>query len=371
MYNRILNRPMFKRGGDVMDAKGTGITSGLDNPRQGYHRGRVVRPGGYNGDERTMPIWEIINRMKKQNVVTPKQKSGAFWEGISQGFGGAKTLSEAVMNAVSAQSAAIKPYEDAVAKKGLMLDELGVKGEFDVLTETIAKEGKSGSKQFDIGADAKTANLIVKFNHEKYELKKELNDENTSEERKLEIEDRDLETVNAVLAEIGSQQSMWDWLQGSQGLMTEFLYYKDDLEAKKNPETGESYTESEAFLEALRYYKKIRDAGKGAKTGGRVGYQQGMNYNMLQDQVTDTIKTPQEQIKMTENITEMQTPSPVQSLSFQELRSRLPQEITDDIVQLLASSEQALIDFATIRTQQDIDAFNQKYDVNLVLPQGA
>ena len=36
MYNRVLNRPMFKRGGDVMDAQGTGITSGLDTPRQRY-----------------------------------------------------------------------------------------------------------------------------------------------------------------------------------------------------------------------------------------------------------------------------------------------------------------------------------------------
>ena len=59
MYNRILNRPMFKRGGDVMDAKGTGITSGLDTPR----RGRVTAPGGYGGDERTMQIWEIINTL--------------------------------------------------------------------------------------------------------------------------------------------------------------------------------------------------------------------------------------------------------------------------------------------------------------------
>ena len=33
MYNRILNRPMFKLGGKTVDAQGTGITSGLDTPR--------------------------------------------------------------------------------------------------------------------------------------------------------------------------------------------------------------------------------------------------------------------------------------------------------------------------------------------------
>ena len=60
--------------------------------------------------------------------------------------------------------------------------------------------------------------------------------------------------------------------------------------------------------------------------------------------------------------------SPVQSLTFEELRARLPNTITDDIVTLIASSEQALADFANIQTQQDVNSFNQKYEVNLQLP---
>ena len=61
----------------------------------------------------------------------------------------------------------------------------------------------------------------------------------------------------------------------------------------------------------------------------------------------------------------------VQDLSYNELRSRLPQEISNDIVQLLANSKQALMDFANIQTGEDIASFNQQYDVNLTLPQGA
>ena len=49
-------------------------------------------------------------------------------------------------------------------------------------------------------------------------------------------------------------------------------------------------------------------------------------------------------------------------------RARLPKEITDDIVQLMANSAEALEDFASISTQQDVDQFNKKYNVNLVLP---
>ena len=61
----------------------------------------------------------------------------------------------------------------------------------------------------------------------------------------------------------------------------------------------------------------------------------------------------------------------VQDLSYSELRTRLPQEISDEIVMLLANSKQALVDFANIQTGEDVASFNQQYDVNLTLPQGA
>ena len=57
-----------------------------------------------------------------------------------------------------------------------------------------------------------------------------------------------------------------------------------------------------------------------------------------------------------------------QKIDYETLRARLPREITDDIVKLIASSPEALEDFATIQTQQDVVLFNQKYDVELVLP---
>jgi hypothetical protein len=39
MYNRILKRPMFKRGGSSFQAQGTGITSPYDTPRKKYNVG--------------------------------------------------------------------------------------------------------------------------------------------------------------------------------------------------------------------------------------------------------------------------------------------------------------------------------------------
>jgi len=51
-------------------------------------------------------------------------------------------------------------------------------------------------------------------------------------------------------------------------------------------------------------------------------------------------------------------------LTFEELRARLPKEVSDQV----ATSEAALLDFANIDTQEDISIFNQKYNVDLQLP---
>ena len=91
-------------------------------------------------------------------------------------------------------------------------------------------------------------------------------------------------------------------------------------------------------------------------TGGRVGLAEGTQPESV---VEETV--------MKEGPSDVAI-KPVNKLSYPELRDRLPREITDDIVQLIANSEEALQDFAYIRTQRDINDFNVKYGVNLILP---
>ena len=94
--------------------------------------------------------------------------------------------------------------------------------------------------------------------------------------------------------------------------------------------------------------------------GGRIGYADG---------------TTEEEVKMTETVVDTPgAPTPerqVLKLSYSELRNKLPKEISDDIVELLANSTEALQDFAYITTQDDVSNFNVKYGVNLVIPQTA
>ena len=63
-----------------------------------------------------------------------------------------------------------------------------------------------------------------------------------------------------------------------------------------------------------------------------------------------------------------QSPSGSSILSFAELRARLPREVSDEVVRLLATSEAALLDFAQIQTQDDIARFNKNYSADLQLP---
>jgi len=91
--------------------------------------------------------------------------------------------------------------------------------------------------------------------------------------------------------------------------------------------------------------------------GGRVGYANGgASMPMVDPNATqrDTMTAPPTQQSS--------------ALTFQELRRRLPPEVSDKVITLIVSSEEALMDFAQIQTPEDVARFNQKYNADLVLP---
>ena len=109
--------------------------------------------------------------------------------------------------------------------------------------------------------------------------------------------------------------------------------------------------------------------------GGRIGYQLGVGPNVMEEQVTDTLEMPGETIQASEQVEEVlpktgatgDIPMPGQD-PYLLLRARLPQEVTDDVVRLIAYNPEAFADFAAIESQEDVMLFNQKYQVELVLP---
>ena len=57
------------------------------------------------------------------------------------------------------------------------------------------------------------------------------------------------------------------------------------------------------------------------------------------------------------------------NISYEQLRDRLPPEISNEIVLLLSESYEAFADFAELQTQADVNEFNTKYNFQLFLPQ--
>ena len=126
--------------------------------------------------------------------------------------------------------------------------------------------------------------------------------------------------------------------------------------ANENPK----YIAEETAKRYIELYNKMIKESMGLAEGGRANFSMGGGADVMEEQVTEISETQPKEIAPTGD-----------SLSYEELRSRLPKEITDDIVVILAESPQALVDFAEIQTQTDVDEFNMKYGVNLSLPSGA
>jgi hypothetical protein len=210
------------------------------------------------------------------------------------------------------------------------------------------KYGVSG-KSYDPGAAVKTSNLIKSLDDEKLALKTEqsellsvLTGDRTAEQKQRikEIEVR-LGSIDQIKSNILKESSLIEKIGA--------LDQTDQLNTIIDQNMAKGMTYQEAFEAAIKQFEFLQSMADGGRAGYNVG---GMTGMAAPQQTSQTIQE-----------------SPAQDLTYAELRSRLPNSISDQVVQLLANSKQALLDFAEIRTQQDVDQFNQQYDVTLTLPQ--
>ena len=165
-------------------------------------------------------------------------------------------------------------------------------------------------------------------------------------------------------------------------LATMRVEYQDALRdiqkysGKKDAASKKKVAEAQATIKEYAEYAKIAGVTiPGLPTmaeGGRVNRALGTPEmgEITETIEQETVKTPTGKVEATEvaaaeNVEPMRE---VPVMDFATLRSRLPKEITDDIVQLLANSKEALQDFYYINSQNDVSNFNTKYGVNLILP---
>ena len=371
---------MFKIGGVA-----EGITSGLDNPqltasRQPYNRGRVVNPGGYKGDPDLVgSALESLKDERVQELIGGQRRPQ--WPQFLTSFGLDLLSRPPEGNIFQTAAAAAKgPYSQMMAtrgERGAREDKLkaALFGEFlDVETrkheaqkKVEAEAAGKTDKSFDPGQAAKIAKLRDDMYQKQLELETEKSQiEAIPENERSEVQKNRL--IQIVEAELPSTQGTIAQLEGAQSIIEQIntAGQMDAFNDLIGEYEGEGMTYEEAFLAAIKFYEGIFSRmGEEKAEGGRIGYQ---NAGSVMPNAMPSAMPAAMQTQAPRTMDQGQDDT-VQDLSFEELRARLPQEITNDIVKLLSESKQALVDFANIRTQQDVNAFNQKYDVNLVVPQ--
>ena len=377
--NRTLRRPMFRIGGSA-----EGITSGLDMPktnasRQGYEPGGNVEPE---------------SRLKFPNTDISRYKNMSDQQAASEYDLGSR-YNRAMKFIESKRAPRRDNLNDFLISMGLDLvsrptsgnifADLGAsaKGPF---AEYRAAKSQTASDQDKLSqaligdimeqmSDEEIARIKAKAEQGKggkqfeYKGKYEDYQKLLEQQRNLEAQKRQLEEQNKTVKNEETDEVI------SGGQFDEQIRIIDQ-QIEDNAKLQNLFQEKEedavraailkgisngvfTFEDLIVYDETGVPPREDAADGGRIGYQQG---NMVQPNAMPAAM-PMDQGPAQD--------SPVQDLSFEELRSRLPESITNDVVQLIANSQQALVEFANIQTQQDVKEFNRKYEVNLVLPQEA
>ena len=352
--SRTLKRPMFRIGGSA----GTGITSGLDKPRQEYKKAGIVDffPTQSEFDEAKAmfpryerPQGEGLNRFLISTGLdlmsrppAGKGFTGLLATGAQAAKGPAeKFFDERETDRATSFATDADLFKTLIEAKGEALSGMG---------DTVGNRGVKLQIADDIET---TMDLILKLENKQTTTPNEFseNDANLLSKKKLRLE------------QLTKNDAVRDSLLGDEQYTQRILRkIKDNLIDKKDANGIAIYKgdDDPRLLEDMQqYYLEFFQTGKFSEfaEGGRAGYQMGGGAGMAQEPMS----MPQEPM------TTDQGPK----MDFSTLRARLPQEIGDDVVKLIAASPEALEDFATIATQQDVDLFNQKYSVNLVLPQEA
>ena len=328
--SNILRRPMFRKGGPV-NSRGTGITSGLDTPK----RGMVDGPGKYS--QSPADIAADIYARTGEIFPEPEKRGLSTGDFLRIAATGAEILGAPGRGGgiSGALTAAAKPLANLGASLGSSIDARQTAAEktrrqqrslvADLAGDIYATQQK-GNQEY---ARKQAVGIVENIFKPKIEAAKESGDKELQNKLEKELEEKTIAIAT-------------DSTPRSEQVMKILL----ELIKQGEVDAGVAialYPELKPLLPDTKPETKPEIKAD----GGRVGMMEGGD--LLEDEMTDP-KIP---------------------LSYNELRGRLPESIGDDIVKLLSTSYEALADFAEIRTQADVDNFNMRYQVQLVLPQEA
>ena len=314
---------MFRTGGSA----GTGITSGLA-PRQGYDIGGLT----------DSDIAEIRKQSRELTQGNRKADMNQFLIDFGLNLVSGTPKSNIFATAAEAAKDPMATMQQTRASRGAAESDMFAtlfKGAIDA--KGTAQGGKGWLEQWKF-------QQIPVLNEKINRLSQKETDGTITPEEQLELQNSREQKARIV----SISPVLEGYLKNNKYIVQDEMarLFEEDTKLPEEERKYKGKKDLQLELDAIDNVERRYMA-----TGGRVGYQEGMS-------VMPTTMPAQEQTM----------PEELGKVSYDELRARLPQEVSDEVVQLLANSAEALEDFATIQTEQDIANFNKKYGVNLVLP---
>jgi len=326
MNYKVMQRPMFKMGGKAA-SQGTGITSGLDEKvnmtdgRANYAEGPTTYQDflnramtNYNLRQQKMADMEnLINLQalgRVGNVLATEESNNPFDILKNIAMSGTEIALPALSAKKKLELKALDPTTDLAFAKALKPTSSGSQKVFEMKFAKLDKLEKA----------------LTKLNMEKENLDpKDYRDQKDRIERRMKLT-------------IGSSYQTEDELK--KDLRKEF----NDLYG--TPPTG---PQLDKYLEDYK-------ASMGFAEGGRVN--RAMGTPMMGEQpMANPMAVERKDVAM-------ETKGEGND-AYAMLRARLPQEVPDDVVKLIAYNKEAFADFASIKNQEDVTSFNQKYNVSM------
>ena len=323
MNYKVMQRPMFKMGGKAA-SQGTGITSGLDEKVN-------MSDGRANYAEGPTTYRDFLDRAMT-NYNLRQEKIGEMNNLINmQALG-------RVGNFLSTE-ASNNPLE--------IIKNLAMQGT-EIALPALGAKKKLELQKLDPTTDlafAKALKPSSSFGEKVYDKKK-----------------RDLASINSAIDKVRKDNPNADISALEEQKLLIFSGFDTEQSIKANIIDAyfkENETMPSQDYVNKMYQKRLQALGGGNAEGG------------MPNRVNRAIGTPEmgEQPMANPMAVErqdvaMETQDQGND-AYAMLRARLPQEIPDDVVKLIAYNKEAFADFASIKNQEDVSSFNQKYGVSM------